>query len=83
MLKANCQPVRVSQFFKRKRLQKGKAMYLSQAREGLRQFFIYNSALNDKSSNVKCKKILAKHLEDIRIFHYLCNRNDGRQGNIT
>ena len=58
-------------------------MYLSQAREGLRQFFIYNSALNDKSSNVKCKKILVKHLEDIRIFNYLCNRNDGRQGNIT
>ena len=43
MLKANCQPVRVSQFFKRKRLQKGKAMYLSQAREGLRQFYFFST----------------------------------------
>ena len=43
MLKANCLPVRVGQFFNRKRLQKGKAMYLSQAREGLRQFYCFST----------------------------------------
>ena len=37
MLKANCLPVRVGQFLK-ENASKGKAMYLSQAREGLRQF---------------------------------------------